>query len=616
MPIGGAPPAPVPPAVITREPSGGATIRAVRIDVPLRVDGVLDEDAYSTVEPISDFIQFDPRAGEIAIEKTDLWLLFDDEFVYVTCRYWETRPDRIIANVMRRDSSVLFGGNDNLVVNLNTFYDRRNGMMFGVNPIGGRNDGQSLNGQQYSGDFNPVWGFQVGRFEQGWTVKMAIPFKSLRYPAGREQVWGMTAVRQSKWKNEVSFITKMPPARGHRAILETSLGATVVGLEAPTRGPIIEIKPYLISRLTHGPANSAPARQDLDGDVGLDVKYGVTQTLTADVTYNTDFAQVEADEQQINWTQFSLFFPEKRELFLENQGTFSFGGVATSGSSAGRTDAPILFYSRRIGLDACPAIPIQAGGRVTGRVGRVSLGALDIRSNRDDATGIQPTNFAVLRLKSDILRKSSVGALFTHRSHSESHPGANNTFVLMPRSASSITSFSTATWPRRATRGRHQMTPAIVFSSTTQAIGTGCKSSTCLSATTSTRRLGSSVVTTCGVATPSFASAPVQPQVTEYRKYAWTGSLAYVEDGAGRLETREADGEFSVEFQSSDRFSIGVKGVYEFLPVPFPIATTVTLPVGSYDYATARIGYEFGRQRSASGNVLLESGTFYDGRRP
>ena len=365
----GAPPAPVPPAVITRDPSGSATIRAVRIDVPLRIDGVLDEDAYSTVEPISDFIQSDPSAGEPATEKTDLWLLFDDDFVYVTCRCWETRPDRIVANVMRRDSSVLFGGNDNLVVNLDTFYDRRNGMMFGVNPIGGRNDGQSLNGQQYNGDFNPVWDFKVGRFDQGWTVEMAIPFKSLRYPAGREQVWGMTAVRQSKWKNEVSFVTKMPPARGHRAILETSLGATIVGLEAPTRGPIIEIKPYLISSLTRSSTGPAPARQDLDGDFGLDVKYGVTQTLTADVTYNTDFAQVEADEQQINLTRFSLFFPEKREFFLENQGTFSFGGIATSGSTAGRTDAPILFYSRRIGLDAGRPIPIQAGGRVTGRVG-------------------------------------------------------------------------------------------------------------------------------------------------------------------------------------------------------------------------------------------------------
>ena len=210
----------------------------------------------------------------------------------------------MIANEMRRDSRVLFGGNDNLVVNLDTFYDRRTGVMFGVNPIGGRNDGQD-NGEQYNGDFNPIWDFQVGRFEQGWTVEMAIPFKSLRYPAGREQTWGMVVVRQSKWKNEVSFLTKMPPSRGHRAVLESSLGATVVGIQAPTRGPNIEIKPYAISSLTSDTAGSPPTVNDVDGDFGLDVKYGVTQTLTADVTYNTDFAQVEADEQQVNLTRFS-----------------------------------------------------------------------------------------------------------------------------------------------------------------------------------------------------------------------------------------------------------------------------------------------------------------------
>jgi hypothetical protein len=151
-----------------------------------------------------------------------------------------------------------------------------------------------------------------------------------------------------------------------------------------------------------------------DGDVGLDVKYGVTQNLIADFTYNTDFAQVEADEQQVNLTRFSLFFPEKRDFFLENQGTFSFGGVGASFGGAG--DTPIMFYSRRIGLDAGRQVPIVAGGRLTGRVGRYTLGLLDIQTKASATSASRQTNFSTLRVKRDILRQSSVGLLFTGRS--------------------------------------------------------------------------------------------------------------------------------------------------------------------------------------------------------
>ena len=377
------PPAPVAPATVTRTPDGRATIRAVRVTTPMRIDGKLDEAIYSQVPPISDFIQSDPKPGEVAAEKTDVWVLFDDQRVYVVARCWETHPERMIANEMRRDSNILFPGNDNFVVDLDTFHDRRNGVMFGVNPIGGRNDGQALNGQQYNGDYNPIWTFKTGRFEGGWTVEMAIPFKSLRYTPGREQVWGMVAVRQSKWRNEVSFLTKMPASRGHRAILETSLGANLVGIEAPLTARNIEVKPFAIADVTTDRLAKPPVSNDVGADAGLDVKYGITRNLTADLTVRTDFAQVEADEQQINLTRFNLFFPEKRDFFLENQGTFSFGGVVTSGSAAGASDAPILFYSRRIGLDGGAEVPIQAGGRLTGRVGRFSLGCGLARPCRD-----------------------------------------------------------------------------------------------------------------------------------------------------------------------------------------------------------------------------------------
>src|SRR5439155_19127350 len=179
----------------------------------------------------------------------------------------------------------------------------------------------------------------------------------------------------------------------------------------------LEIKPYVASSLTSDQSVTPQISNDVTREVGVDVKYGLTQNVTADFTYNTDFAQVEADEQQINLTRFGLFFPEKREFFLENQGLFGFGGVGTTGAgTASAGDTPILFYSRRIGFNQGRAVPIQLGGRLTGRVGRFSLGILSLESNDDIASASPKANYSVVRVKRDLLRRSSVGLIYTARS--------------------------------------------------------------------------------------------------------------------------------------------------------------------------------------------------------
>jgi hypothetical protein len=319
---------------------------------------------------MSDFIQQDPQEGSAATEKTEVWLFFDRDQVYISFRCWESYPERLVASEMRRDNQTVLAGNDNLGFIFDMFYDRRDSAFFTVNPLGGRSDGQVTNERQYNPDWNPVWDLAVGRFEGGWTIEAAIPFKSLRYRPGRAQIWSFNVRRINRWKNEISNLTRLPASRGIAAIMQTSLSATVVGLEAPPGSKNLEVKPYAISDLTSDLAATPKLSNDLGGDVGVDVKYGVTQNLTADFTYNTDFAQVEADEQQINLTRYNLFFPEKREFFLENQGTFAFGGAATGGGQAATpSDTPILFYSRRIGLNQGRAVPIQVGGRLTGRLG-------------------------------------------------------------------------------------------------------------------------------------------------------------------------------------------------------------------------------------------------------
>jgi hypothetical protein len=247
------PAAPAAPAVITRDDQGRATVRAVRLTAPLRLDGRLDEAVYNTLPPISDFIQQDPLEGPPATERTDVWLLFDDRAIYVTFRLWESRMDTLVANEMRRDSNGIFQ-NDHVAFLLDTFYDRRNGIELAVNALGGRWDGQIANERNASGDWNPIWDSRVGRFEGGWTVETSIPFKSLRYRPGRAQIWGFNVRRLNKAKNEVSYLTKIPRAAGMQGLCRASLAATMVGLEVPQGSRNVEVKPYAVSSVHTRPA--------------------------------------------------------------------------------------------------------------------------------------------------------------------------------------------------------------------------------------------------------------------------------------------------------------------------------------------------------------------------
>ena len=283
----------------------------------------------------------------------------------------------MVVNEMRRDNYHLWLG-ENVAFLLDTFHDRRNGVEFGVSPSGGRYEGQVTNERSYNGDWNPVWRVAVRSFAGGWIAEAAIPFTSLRYQPGRNQVWGFQARRINAWKNELSFLTALPPELGMgRGIFAASLAPTLVGIETPDRRTTrLEVKPYTKAEVAMDRSSAPPIVNQASGAAGLDVKYGVTENLAADLTLRPDFAQVEADEERINLTRFSLFFPEKREFFLENVGTFAFGGQ-------GGSDLPVLFYSRRIGLNQGQPVPIDAGGRVTGRIGSFTLGGLDMhRANR------------------------------------------------------------------------------------------------------------------------------------------------------------------------------------------------------------------------------------------
>ena len=363
------------PDVFSRTEENGVVVRATRIAAPLRIDGRLDEEVYQTVPAISDFVQTLPTPGAPSTERTEAWVLYDDDNFYVVCRCWDSAPpEQWVANDMRRDSQRL-RDNDNFGVSLDTYHDRRNAFVFYTTPLGALTDQTYTDEGNPNRDWNQIWDVRTGRFEGGWTAEIAIPFKSLRYAPGRSQTWGIQIRRGIRRKNEWTHLTVLPPASGgSQAWFRVSGSATLVGLEVPPASRNIEIKPYVSARSTTDRLASPPVTNDGDADFGGDLKYGITPNLTADFTYNTDFAQVEVDEQQVNLTRFALSFPEKRDFFLEGRGIFEFGRGVALGGGGGDSVAPTLFYSRRIGLNRGRVIPIDVGGRMSGRVGQYSIG--------------------------------------------------------------------------------------------------------------------------------------------------------------------------------------------------------------------------------------------------
>ncbi len=551
--------------------------------------------------------------------------MFDRDNLYVSARCWESRPERLVANEMRRDSTNIVQ-NDGFAFALDTFFDRRNSVVFEVNAIGGRIDGQVTNERQINMDWNPVWDLKVGRFEGGWTVEIAVPFKSLRYRPGRAQTWGFNVRRVNRWKNEVSYLTRIPAVMTLRGHFQSSLMATLVGLEAPSSARNIEIKPYVISDLTTDRTATPAISNSIGGDFGVDAKFAISQSLTGDFTYNTDFAQVEADEQQVNLTRFSLFFPEKRDFFLENQGTFAFGGAnafgPTAGGGAGQgggssagssSDTPILFYSRRIGLSQGRAVPIDVGGRVTGRFGRYSLGLLNIEAGDDPSTATRATNFSVARLRRDILRKSTLGAIFAGRSIAQNGIGSNETYGVDGTFSFYDNLAINTYWAKTQSDGLRGDDTSYRAQLDYNGDRYRVQAERLMVGRLFNPEVG---FIRRGDMRRDFGQVRFSPRprsLPRIRRFYSMGSIAYIENRAGRLETRDVDGELAVEFQNGDRPFVAYSNTYEFIPQPFLIATGVTLPVRGYAFDSVRAGVTLGQRRRVSGTFTLERGSFFDG---
>ena len=357
-----------------------------------------------------------------------------------------------------------------------------------------------------------------------------------------------------------------------------------------------------------------PVRNDFDRDAGLDIKYGITKSLTADFTYNTDFAQVEADEQQVNLTRFSLFFPEKREFFLENQGTFSFGAsTMVRGQPVG--DTPLLFYSRRIGLNQGLEVPILAGGRLTGRAGRFSIGAIDIGTRATPKAGAAATNFSVLRLRRDVLRRSSVGVLATRRLAAQNGTGSNDAYGVDGSFAFFANLSFNAYWAKTRTPSLGGRNTSYRAQMEYAGDRYGVQVDRLVVGDAFNPQVGYVRRSNIRESVGQFRFSPRPASIASVRKFSGIGTFTYIEDGSGWLQSRNTDGEFAIELQNSDRFSVGVTDNFERLTQPFAIPPSARVPVGGYNFTSARVGYAFGQQRPVAGSLLVEQGAFYNGHR-
>ena len=609
------PPPPAPPAVIARDEAGRITIRAVRVEAPLEIDGALDESAYRSVPSISSFTQIEPQEGAPVSEPTEVWVLFDREHLYISARCGDSRPDQIVANDMRRDGSNITQ-NDNISIVLDTFYDRRNGYEFLVTPVGGMMDSQVTDERDVNRDWNTVWTSRSRIDEDGWTTEVMIPFRSLRYRSAGPQTWGINIRRTVRWKNEYAYLSPTPRSEGARGILRFSMAATLVGHEIARGSVGLDLKPYALTGARADRAIDPSFRADGDFDMGFDAKYGLTRSLTADFTLHTDFAQVEDDDQQVNLTRFSLFFPEKREFFLEGQGIFAFGGVESSPRRAatGPANTPVLFFSRQIGLAGDRPVPIDAGGRVTGKAGKYSVGLLQIRTGDSEPAAPLATDFSVVRVKRDILRRSYVGVIGTRRAPTLDG-GTNLAFGVDAglnffQFLNLVGYYARTDTPGRegdedSYRGRLSY-EADLFGLTLERLAVG-------------RDFNPEVGF---LRRRDFVENLAQLRVSRrpaslasVRKISLESGLDYITDRDGRVENRQVRAAVRTELQSSDSWTVEYLYDFEFVPESFPVPGDIVIPVGAYEFSSLLGRYTLGAQHRLAGDFTVARAGFYGGTR-
>ena len=582
-----------------------------RISEEIKVDGVLDEPVWQSVEPIRQLYQIQPDQGDPATEPSEIRILYDDKKLYFGFIFFDSEMDKVVANDMRRDSPGL-RSNDYGFLLLDTYNDRRNAVFFRFTPVGGMEDtAVSNSGGSLNTSWDIVWECRCRINEDNWTVEIAIPFSQLRFEKSDVMSWGLNFGREIARKREIDAWNEAPKTYGGLAKYRTAYFGTLEGLEGITPSRRLELLPYVLPG-----ASYESSTEETEGvfDAGLDLKYGVTSNLTADLTFNTDFAQVEADQEQVNLTRFSLFFPEQRPFFLEGASIFD---VGIPRPSFRRPPPLLLFYSRRIGLAKGHAIPILGGGKMTGKIGPYDIGILNVLTNafKDEAFDFgQPpideprTNYSVVRVNRDILKGSTVGGIFINKQDIDAYNRtAGLDFSYRPTREINIDGLWSRTFEADVSGnanafyiGGDWRTNLFRLNSSYTDIGEDFNPEVGYIQRSDVRRFRGG-----GSYTPwpdKFGIREIQigPEI----------DLVLTQENA--LETQEVTFDTQFEFETGDDIGFEVKNTVEHLDVGFNLQGQ-EIPEGDYNFTSFQVSARSSSSRMIGGELQVEFGEFYSG---
>jgi hypothetical protein len=575
--------------------------RAARITTPVKLDGVLDDPAWTAAQPIGPLVQSVPNENTPATESTEIRVLYTSSTLYVGIRCLDRTPSAIVSTQLTRDAEL--ESDDNILVILDPFFDHRNGFFFQVNPSGARTDGQvANNSEQLSLQWDGIWDAAARITPEGWTAEIAIPFKTLRFKPG-QTVWGFNVERMIKRRNETDRWAS--PQRDAR-ISNLSRAGELGGIEGISQGLGLDIRPYL-----------AGGRQTGDNKLqaGLDIFKNLTPNMNASVTINTDFAETEADDRQINLTRFPLFFPEKRAFFLEGAGVFEV--------AATNEESVLPFFSRRIGLMDEREVPILAGTKIVGRQSGFNVGVLDVQTRAldnafEDGSRLEGQNLLAARVSRNLFEQSWVGAVVT-RGNPEGTGGNTLVGVDMRLATSSF-------------RGDKNLSAsAFLLRTDDEASGTTDYAfggnvdypNDLWDASFGWRQIGEDFRPALGFVprrgirrlSPGIA---FKPRLGRFgiRQLFVEAMPAWVTNLQNVTESWEVySSPLTVEFDSGDRVGFEAMPQYERLTETFEIAGGVAIPVGEYTMRRWGFQVETADKRMAVVQAEVSWGEFYTGTR-
>ena len=588
-------------------------IKAYRTFQSIEIDGDFNETDWQQASPINQFFQIEPDEGKPISEPMEVRILYDDKNIYFGFTCFESQMSKLVANDMRHDAQDLHE-NDNVFLTLDTYNDKRNGFSFRINPLGAYQDRAITNGgDSLNRSWDAVVACQAKIYGDHWTAELGIPFSQLRFDKSDKMTWGMNVGRGVRKNNEEAIWVPVPRQYGGMAKYRLGNLGSLTGLEGIAPSRRLELLPYVLPGVSR---IEDDASTDGVFDIGLDVKYGINSNLTTDLTFNTDFAQVEADEEQVNLTRFSLFFPEKRPFFLEGAGLFDFG----IGRTSFRRPPPLLlFYSRRIGLEEGRAIPIITGGKITGKMGPYGVGMLNVLTNEfhdetdpDDIVDVPHTNYSVLRLTRDLFSGSRIGLIGINKQDGDAYNRAGGfDFSYRP-----VDNFDV--------RGLWAYT-----SDSDEADGSGNAWYIGSTWRNDRFRLGGSYTDIGEHFNPKvgYIRRKGMRQIRSDMRFTpwlgrfgirriWTGpEFDLVLNRDGDLETRSVRFSNWFELERGGRLQFGVRQTAEHLEEDFEIRDGVIIPIDEYSFTSARVGIQTDESKMLAAEFDVDFGQFYNGNR-